>query len=308
MLDMSGSKCVENPQRSGQIFRDPEYDVIVNLVHRDAKDVEDSRDWTKVHAFYAAMGGFAFDSRDVESFIHGASTRVFLTPKGVRFLFEHEARFGEVVPKLTSGQIKDKSKVGSFGKGLLCLQAGWFCLQSITRVAYSLHLSLLEINTIAHSMCALLVYCLWWKKPFGIEEPTITTEGMDICAYMCMCSAFSMTSANHLDLILEFERIQYHPAGNTTDAAIRTEPHNRLPARYLDASPTHEQASRSLTDPVNSSEPTNIKLQAGQSLLATGFKLRGNSRRFHDRGNSLHTRESFSAQAGIILPNKLTFK
>ncbi|KAK0753677.1 hypothetical protein B0T18DRAFT_484350 [Schizothecium vesticola] len=32
--------------------------------------------------------------------------------------------------------------------------------------------SLLELNTLAHALCALALYSLWWNKPLDIEEPT----------------------------------------------------------------------------------------------------------------------------------------
>ena len=34
----------------------------------------------------------------------------------------------------------------------------------------------LELNTLAHSICALLVYSLWWDKPLDIQDPTLLTS------------------------------------------------------------------------------------------------------------------------------------
>jgi hypothetical protein len=42
----------------------------------------------------------------------------------------------------------------------------------LVRVGQALPVTLLEINTFAHSICALLVYILWWDKPLDVEQPT----------------------------------------------------------------------------------------------------------------------------------------
>ena len=68
--------------------------------------------------------------------------------------------------------LQDKSKANGLAKSLVCLQASWFCVQCLVRVGQALPVTLLEINTFAHSVCALLVYILWWSKPLDVEQPT----------------------------------------------------------------------------------------------------------------------------------------
>lgn len=34
-------------------------------------------------------------------------------------------------------------------------------------------ISLLELNTFGHAVLALLIYVLWWEKPFDVERPSI---------------------------------------------------------------------------------------------------------------------------------------
>ncbi|ORX96674.1 hypothetical protein BCR34DRAFT_593759 [Clohesyomyces aquaticus] len=55
-----------------------------------------------------------------------------------------------------------------------------------------LSISLLELNTFGHSICALLIAFLWWDKPLDVSEPTlIKVEGQELeelCAFMCMSS------------------------------------------------------------------------------------------------------------------------
>lgn len=66
-------------------------------------------------------------------------------------------------------------------------------IQIIGRLAAGLQVTLLEINTLGHILCALIIYVLWWHKPRLIQEPT-TLEGdwvWLIAAYMYMSSRIS---------------------------------------------------------------------------------------------------------------------
>lgn len=31
----------------------------------------------------------------------------------------------------------------------------------------------MELNTFGHALCALLIYLLWWEKPFEVDYPTM---------------------------------------------------------------------------------------------------------------------------------------
>ncbi|KAK4224452.1 hypothetical protein QBC38DRAFT_16791 [Podospora fimiseda] len=46
-------------------------------------------------------------------------------------------------------------------------------LQCIMRWSSGLHVTGLELNTIAHAICALLIFVLWWDKSHDIQHPTI---------------------------------------------------------------------------------------------------------------------------------------
>ena len=49
-------------------------------------------------------------------------------------------------------------------------------------------LSLLELNTLGHALCALLIYMLWWEKPLDVDYPTILSGQTlwDFCALIWM--------------------------------------------------------------------------------------------------------------------------
>ncbi|KLO05558.1 hypothetical protein SCHPADRAFT_814071, partial [Schizopora paradoxa] len=131
--------------------------------------------------FYAAMGGFAFSipdtrrdtsSKDVHRFLPADQTRMAITPAGVEFLIKHDP---ELIPFLLKTSITDRSRSNGLSKALLFIQVAWFCLpvSCLSRWMDGLSLSLLEITTIAHAMCTMLSYTIWWNKPRNIEEPTL---------------------------------------------------------------------------------------------------------------------------------------
>ena len=100
-----------------------------------------------------------------------------MTPEFLVWCVQNEYDFPS---RITIQDIKDKSKANRMAKGLVCMQATWFCLQFVTRLGQALPVSLLELNAFAHALCALLVYIFWWNKPFDIEEPILVhTESSD---------------------------------------------------------------------------------------------------------------------------------
>ncbi|KAK1753845.1 hypothetical protein QBC47DRAFT_385061 [Echria macrotheca] len=142
--------------------------------------------WTLTHGFYANMGGFVFDADVLQQDIlpHGRR-RVTLTSLG---MVELAKIAPHLVPDINIAHIRDKSKANGFAKTIALLQATWFGAQCISRLALGLTVSLLELNTLAHAICAVAVYLLWWSKPLDIEEPTpIRGPGTElICSGLVM--------------------------------------------------------------------------------------------------------------------------
>ena len=145
--------------------------------------------WTKTHSFFAVMGGFAFgaEAMDTPGVLPGSRNRATITPEGLLRLAQIAPR---LLPDISTGYINDKSKADGLAKALVILQASWFVLQCVARVAGGLTLSLLELNTWSHAVCALLAYALWWHKPLNVEEPTLI-RGDDV---ELVCAAMSMRS------------------------------------------------------------------------------------------------------------------
>lgn len=145
-------------------------DVCSQLIRSQALKIP----WTLSHGFYALMGGFVFDfdqsfSPEAPPFATGIE-RLSLTPQGVKLL----ALCG-CLPEVTKRELADKSKVDELGKLLACVQAGWMLVQVCARLAMRLPVTLLEVTTVGHVMCALLLYALWWHKPRNVGEPTVLT-------------------------------------------------------------------------------------------------------------------------------------
>ena len=146
-------------------------------------------DITLIHGFYIVMGGYAFDvSKDTKPRIWPRKVNR-LTPSPVAVLgclISQDKDLREVLPFLTEEEIWDKSKANGLAKTIVCVQAAWFCTQCIARLGQGLPISLLELNTFAHAICALLVYVLWWNKPLDVHEPTvIDVSHSDVARYIC---------------------------------------------------------------------------------------------------------------------------
>ncbi|KAL8660725.1 MAG: hypothetical protein Q9202_006275 [Teloschistes flavicans] len=154
-----------------------------------AVDKDPWSDLTLVHGFYIVMGGFTFDvSKDRKPRIWPRKTDR-LTPNVMTVLAcltSHDKGLRDVLPWLSEEEIWDKSKANGLAKTIVCIQAAWFCTQCIARLGQGMPISLLELNTFAHAVCALLVYILWWNKPLDVHEPTVVDVGQsDTARYIC---------------------------------------------------------------------------------------------------------------------------
>lgn len=115
------------------------------------------------------MGGFAIETDDPgkAAYIPG-SPRLTLTANGIALIAE-----AGHLPDISKETIEDKSTQNSLAKTLAISQGLWFLLQIIGRLSDRLPMSLLEIHTAAHALCALLVYALWWDKPYDVADAII---------------------------------------------------------------------------------------------------------------------------------------
>lgn len=80
------------------------------------------------------MGGLGFDTRKARGvFLRKSCPPQFhLTSESIETLCILNP---EIFESIDSNKIDDKSKVGGFGKSLVCLQAFWFMAQCLSRLA-----------------------------------------------------------------------------------------------------------------------------------------------------------------------------
>jgi hypothetical protein len=166
-----------------------------------------------VYAYYAVMGGFAVKI----DHLHNTLDQATLTTNALLLLAQHGHFFS-----LSRETISDKSKANcmykssrslsndlltclDLAKGLVCLQVLWVAGQAIERKLAGFPISLLEFHTLVHVFCALIMYTLWIRKPYDINEPTIipTEDFPNALAYIVASSRWVGNSG--------FQKIPKHP-------------------------------------------------------------------------------------------------
>ncbi|KAL6915683.1 hypothetical protein FSHL1_007133 [Fusarium sambucinum] len=133
------------------------------------------------YAFFIVMGAVRFDVHDILSFNDlNASYRehfqetdlnrrsIRSAPASIIFL----AKQGQWI-KIRKQDIDDKSKANTIQKVLVLIQVLWMVTQCMTRHISDLPISLLEIHTIVHVVCAVLLYTCWFKKPLDVQEAIV---------------------------------------------------------------------------------------------------------------------------------------
>jgi hypothetical protein len=143
-----------------------------------------------VYGHFAAMGGFA---ADVEH-IHNVTKRTTITPHGIIFLAQR-GRFCQV----NRSHIQDKSKADLLAKGLVCVQVLWVAGQAVERKLAGYPMTLLEVHTIVHVVCALVMYGLWLQKPLNVQDQTLVSFADDqtTLAYMLQTTQSYFPSRYH---------------------------------------------------------------------------------------------------------------
>ncbi|KAK3902098.1 hypothetical protein C8A05DRAFT_34225 [Staphylotrichum tortipilum] len=116
------------------------------------------------YGFFVAMGGFELAMAD------DPDERIrTLSPEGLLKLAAVDmAPF--MIPR---SRIEDRSKADTLQKALVLLQVSWMMLQCIARKAYGLPLTLLELHTMVHVVCAVVMYAFWLKKPLDLRSAEV---------------------------------------------------------------------------------------------------------------------------------------
>jgi hypothetical protein len=223
------------------------------------------------------MGGFVIDLDDADNryaCLFGSQKRLILTANGVALL----AHCGHI-PNITLDDIKDKNKADGLAKLLVCVQAGWMIVQVISRAASGLPSTLLEVHVVAHVVCALIMYVLWWHKPRQVESPT-TLKGEELwplVVYMYLASQISGklpmgTFAKSRVATPELVMLAYFEDGETVD-----ETHPGRNGRFgLRPATEHSSQEREPSSPIpdNEIKSEQIRLAAEAVMLYPALRSR----------------------------------
>ncbi|RGP60930.1 hypothetical protein FSPOR_10353 [Fusarium sporotrichioides] len=130
------------------------------------------------YAFFIVMGAVRFDVHDIFSFTdldkayrdHFKETgpdwrSVRSASASIIWLAER----GHWI-KIRKQCIDDKSKADTVQNAIVLIQVLWMATQCIARRISNLPLSLSEIHTIVHVVCAVPLYICWFEKPLDVQE------------------------------------------------------------------------------------------------------------------------------------------
>jgi hypothetical protein len=140
-------------------------------------------EWTMSMAFFALSGGCVYRDRT-------GAYRI-LNHYHIKDLARNAPLSLLPVQRLV---LQDPGKANAVAKLIACIQAFWFCSQCIARLGANQAVSLLELNTFAHCISALLIYICWWEKPYNAEvHAVITSSWLDMHFLVRQLSACSET-------------------------------------------------------------------------------------------------------------------
>lgn len=125
----------------------------LNELEKQKNDRSEKIHFDLKYGFFVVMGGLEVSISE----IHDDIEKIRLSAKGVLQLAE--LGYPLYVP---GAIIDDKGKANLIQKSLVLLQVTWMATQCITRRAYGLPLTLLEIHTMVHVVCAIVMYFFWF--------------------------------------------------------------------------------------------------------------------------------------------------
>lgn len=125
---------------------------VENLDHVDLHPIHN--EWTLSQCFCVISGGLVVQTQD--QWIHT------IQPRNIkRFIMAGIVHCSD----FRDQDIEDRAKADSFAKFFTVCQSTWFLCNVITRWAYDLPVSPIELSTVAYVACAILIYGVWWYKP-----------------------------------------------------------------------------------------------------------------------------------------------
>ena len=172
----------------------------LGLSHRDVTFMRSvgCSQWTHKHAFFARMGGVRLLGGD-RDFVRSGEELYGLDTT------EDKSAMRHLDYDALLDDINDKSKADTLGKLLAVFQVTRFLMGTIARRTQHLPISPLEFITCAHVVCALMMYAVWFHKPYGVQRALCVELGR---TYVAANTEFDASgerpSARGLSKIREF--------------------------------------------------------------------------------------------------------
>lgn len=161
------SPVQKSPQSRNQNTTSPPAPPAIRvLVHNSP------RKWTAVHSYYAQMGGILTIPAWDRWFEFDLDLFVTSTKLTSQYEWDDSSEHPLKHLRLSREDIEDKSKADSMLKCLAIFQIMWLVLNATVRAATGLHVTQLEIATVAFATVAILTYLASWWKPKDVSEAT----------------------------------------------------------------------------------------------------------------------------------------
>lgn len=111
------------------------------------------------YCFFVVMGGVELKSIHPDLFTsNGQRPSLSVSPKMMLWSAKLDRRM-----RVERKRIQDKSKADLLQKCLVLFQATWMAVQCIARRVLGLPLTILEVHTMVHVLCAAVMYAFWLK-------------------------------------------------------------------------------------------------------------------------------------------------
>ncbi|KAJ3551918.1 hypothetical protein NP233_g12989 [Leucocoprinus birnbaumii] len=138
---------------------------------RPNEETMPDRSWGLMHGFLLEMHGLRY-FRSGQPFTppdNMADNETPLVmkislPKAHKGIIIHLSQLSKPVD-ISEDEINDKSKGDFFTKLVVVIQTTWFIVQCVARWVQHLHVTELEIITLAFAILNIITYILWWNKP-----------------------------------------------------------------------------------------------------------------------------------------------
>ncbi|KAF9476289.1 hypothetical protein BDN70DRAFT_882606 [Pholiota conissans] len=172
----------KNKKSETESTSDPE--ASTNLMETETTAPQSVPHWTSTHGFFVLMGGFVLCENGKPSRILRMKSKALEIfdfddmmegdESALRYCDLMKLLQNEIIdpPKFISKEdILDRSKSDDISKAFVVIQTTYFIFQCITRWAYGLDVTELEVFTLGSALINGFTYWVWWNKPQGVGRP-----------------------------------------------------------------------------------------------------------------------------------------